>query len=218
MTVQEAAQRLGLSEQAVRQMAASGRIDALKRGNAWWLDARAVERQRRQRPGRGRPLSAPMAWSVLVLASGQPGSDLLARHDRHGVRARRWLETHALAEYAPRLRARARSEAFGAHPSELDRMRARDDTMRTGISAAERVGLHGGRPAAELYAPASHREAIVYEHALDPGDGEVHLRWVDDRLWQVIASEVAPRAAVLIDLLEHDEPRARRQAAKELAR
>jgi hypothetical protein len=41
---------------------------------------------------------------------------------------------------------------------------------------------------------------------------------VPDELWRAIAGDVAPRAAVLVDLLEHDDPRARREAAAALRR
>ena len=43
-SVQEAAQRLGVSPAAVRQHIAAGHLPAVKRGNAWWLDTQAVER------------------------------------------------------------------------------------------------------------------------------------------------------------------------------
>jgi len=47
------------------------------------------------------------------------------------------------------------------------------------------------------------------------------IRWVDDDVWPLLDEDGdgrAPRVAVLIDLLEHDDPRARRQAATALER
>jgi hypothetical protein len=44
---------------------------------------------------------------------------------------------------------------------------------------------------------------------------------VDDDVWPLLDEDGdgrAPRVAVLIDLLEHDDPRARRQAATALER
>lgn len=219
ISVREAAETLGVEERAVRLMATAGEFDAVKRGNAWWLDRRGVERRRRQQPGRGRPLSASMAWSVLLLASGDPHpGELVAGKDHHPARARHWLESHSLLDHAPRLRARARRESLDAHPSELPRLAARQDVMRTGISAANAVGVHGGRDDVELYAQAGRRSEILAEHALEPGDGQVLMRWVPDELWPGIARDVAPRAAVLLDLLEHDDPRARREAERALRR
>jgi hypothetical protein len=216
ISVHEAAAALGVDERAVRLMASAGKIEAVKRGNAWWLDRRSVERRRRQHPGRGRPLSPPMAWSVLLLASGMRGQGEPVGQDHHPARARRWLDAHALAEHAWRLRARARRESFHAHPSELPRLAARPDVTRTGISAADIVGLHGGPSDVELYAPAGRRRDIVAEHALEPGEGPVLMRWVADELWPSVAGDMAPRAAVLVDLLEHDDSRARREAERAL--
>ncbi len=212
ISVSEAADLLGVEERAVRLMAASGDIEAIKRGNAWWLDRRAVERRGRLQPGRGRRLSPAMAWSVLLLASGSrnDAAAIGARH--HPARARRWLDTHSLADDASRLSARARREAFDAHPSELDRLVRRAGVMRTGISATDVVGVHGGGRVVEAYAPASGRDAIVEAHALDPVDGPVLLRWVPDELWPAVHRDVAPQCAILVDLLEHDDPRARREA------
>jgi excisionase family DNA binding protein len=220
LSVREAADRLGVGPVAVRQQIASGRLPAVKRGRSWWLDERVVQRIVRQRPGAGRPLSPAMAWAVLLLASGDAtAAKEVAGRDRYSSRARAWLRDHALREYAPRLRARSESEEFHAHPSELARILERPDVLATGISAGDVVGLVGPRLAVEVYAPAGHRDAVVEEHALMPGAGPVRVRWVPDEVWSLLdrdADRVAPRAAVLVDLLESDEPRARRQASRAL--
>jgi hypothetical protein len=216
ISVHEAAAALEIDERAVRLMASAGEIEAVKRGNAWWLDRRSVERRRRQQPGRGRPLSARMAWSILLLASGITGPRDPRGNDHRPARARRWLDSHSLADHAPRLRARARRESFDGHPSELPRLAAQPYVTRTGISAADVVGIHGGPSDIELYAPAARRRDILAEHALEPGDGPVLMRWVPDELWPMVTGDVAPRAAVLVDLLEHDDPRARREAERAL--
>ena len=72
-----------------------------------------------------------------------------------------------------------------------------------------------------MYAPASHHQTIVTEHALLPGAGPVRIRWVPDEVMFSLlnshGNRRAPRAAILLDLLESDEPRARREAARALA-
>jgi hypothetical protein len=219
LSVDEAAERLGRSPEAVRLMAVSGELGAVKRGHAWWLDARAVDRRRREPPGRGRPLSPAMAWSVLLLASGAPELAGRAAGEAHQrSRVRRWLDDHPLPEHFPRLRARADRESFDGHPAEIGRILGRGDVMASGISAADLIGLHGESGAVEFYAPASSRAALIEEHALDEGYGPVLARWVPDELWPVVGVPRAPRAAVLVDLLESDDPRARREAARELAK
>lgn len=221
MSVAEAAARLGVSTGAVRQHVASGRLAAVKRGQDWWLDSRAVERMAGARSGGGRPLSPPMAWAVLLLASDDPAAAReAAGRERYWSRARAWLGEHPLHEHAVRLRARAVVEELDAHPSELTRVLARPDVLATGLSAADAVGLVGSGSTVEVYAPTGRRDAIVAEHALVPGGGPVRIRWVADELWPLLGrggERRAPRAAVLLDLLESEEPRARREATRALA-
>lgn len=175
----------------------------------------------RQPPGGGRPLSPGMAWAVLLLASGHDGAaEDAAGRDRYWSRVRAWARDHPLPEHAPRLRARAEMEEFDVHPSELRRILDRPDVLTTGISAGDAVGLVGPASAVEVYAPVGRRHAIVNEHALEVGSGPVRVRWVPDAVWPLLGHDGdrrAPRAAVLLDLLEGDEPRARREAARALA-
>jgi excisionase family DNA binding protein len=221
LSVREAADHLGVTPVAVRQHIASGRLPAVKRGRSWWLDERAVQRFARQPPGGGRPLSQVMAWAVLLLASSEDiAAEDMAGRARYSQRMRTWLSEHPLREYAHRLRARAEMEEFDAHPSELRRIVARPDVLATGISAGDVVGVLGPASAVEVYAPAGHRSRIVDEHALLPGTGPVRVRWVPDEIWLRLdhrGDRRAPHAAILVDLLESDEPRARREAARALA-
>lgn len=220
LSVREAAERLGVGPVAVRQHIAAGRLPAVKRGRSWWLDERAVQRMVRQRLGGGRPLSPQMAWAVLLLASGDDSAAQdAAGRDRYWSRVRGWLREHSLREHAARLRSRAEMEEFDVHPSELRRILDRPDVLATGISAGDAVGLVGRASSIEVYAPAGRRRAIVDEHALMAGAGPVRVRWVPDGVWPLLDGDRdrrAPRAAVLLDLLESDEPRARREAARAL--
>jgi excisionase family DNA binding protein len=221
LSVAEAADRLGIGPVAVRQHVASGQLPAIKRGRSWWLDQQAVERMARQQFGGGRPLSPAMAWAVILLASGQEAAaEEAAGRNRYWSRMRAWLRDHPLNEYAPRLRARAEIEEFDAHPSELRRILDRPDVLATGVSASDVAGVFGEASAVELYAPAGRRSAIVKKHALKPGGGPVRIHWVPKNVWPLLndaGDRRAPRAAILLDLLESDEPRARREAARALA-
>jgi excisionase family DNA binding protein len=220
MSVQEAADVLGVGPAAVRKSIAAGVLPAVKRGRSWWLDAAEIERRRRQPLGHGRALSPEMAWAVLLLASDdEDGAQRAAGRDRYVSRMRAWLAGHPLGEHAARLRARAKREDFDGHPSELPRIVERSDVRMTGLSAGSLLGLAGGDRLIEFYAPGSHRAALVADHALQPGAGAVRVRWVSDELWNLLERHEghAPRAAVLLDLLESDDPRARREAARALA-
>ncbi|MHB8656788.1 MAG: helix-turn-helix domain-containing protein [Solirubrobacteraceae bacterium] len=220
VSVEEAAERLGVSPRAVRLRIAGGGLPAVRLGRDWRVDEREVARLVRRPSSAGRPLSPAMAWAVLLLASGdEQGSARLAGVPRYRARSRQWLRGHPLAEHADALRERARREVFEAHPSELLRLRERPEVLLTGASVADLVGLVGEAPAVELYAPMAKRGAIVAEHALLTGAGDVTVRWVPDEVWAALepVGGIAPRAAVLIDLLESEDPRARREAARRLA-
>jgi hypothetical protein len=132
---------------------------------------------------------------------------------------RAWLREHSLREHASQFRARAEYEEFDIHPSELGRLVSRPDVLATGISAADEVDLLGAASAAEVYAPAGKRSEIFDEHALAPRAGPLRIRWVLDEVWTPLERDRgrrAPRAAILLDLLESDETRARREAARVL--
>jgi excisionase family DNA binding protein len=218
--VGEAAERLGVSPRAVRLRIAGGGLPAVRLGRDWRVDEPEVARLVRRQSRAGRPLSPAMAWAVLLLASGdEHGSDRLAGVTRYRARSRQWLREHPLLEHADALRGRARREVFEAHPSELPRLRDQPDILLTGVSAADLVGLLSEAQAVELYAPVAEREVIVAEHALLPGAGDVTVRWVPDEVWAALepVGGIAPLSAVLIDLLESEDPRARREAAHRLA-
>jgi excisionase family DNA binding protein len=221
LSVDEAASQLGVSPAAVRHRIASGRLPAIKRGRDWWLDERVVQRNVRQPASPGRPLSSRMAWAIILHASGDAErAKALASRERYPARARAWLKNHPLHAYGQQLGSRAEAEDFAGHPSELKRLLARPDLLATGISASDVVGIVGKGPGVEAYAPAGHRAAVLKEHALSPApDGSVRLRWVADDLWSDLHRNGdlrAPRAAILLDLLESDNPRARRESARAL--
>jgi Helix-turn-helix domain/Transcriptional regulator, AbiEi antitoxin, Type IV TA system len=217
--VRDAADRLGLTPVAIRRQISAGTLSAMKRGRDWWIDRRSVERRARQDLPKGRPLSPSLAWGVLLAASGeQQAAEELVVPYRSRMRA--WLGAHPLTDYAPQLRARAEVEELDAHPAELPRILERSDVLATGMSAARQVGVMGEPDRVEIYAPRARRRRILKEHALRRTDGgPLRVRWVADDIWSKlpVSAREAPRAAVLVDLLESDDPRARREAARALA-
>lgn len=218
ISVREAADVLGIGPAAVRHKINSGSLPAVRHGRDWQLDERVVRGLARQPAGAGRPLAAEMAWAVLLHASGDPdAADRMLDHPRYRTRARSWLRDHRLPDHAARLRSRARGERFDVHPSELPRLLERTDIMRSGLSS-QSLGLVGGSGGVDAYGPESAREAIIDEHALQPGDGPVLLRWVADPVWARLPDvRSSPLAVQLADLLESDDPRVRREARKALA-
>ena len=97
MSVQEAADALGVGPAAVRKSIASGTLPAIKRGRSWWLDAAEIDRRRRQPRGQGRALSPEMAWAVLLLASGdEDGAARAAGRERYASTDRCVIPTHCI--------------------------------------------------------------------------------------------------------------------------
>lgn len=219
ISVREAADALGISPAAVRHKITSGSLAAIKQGRDWRLDERVVLGLARQPTRAGRPLSPEMAWAVLLYASGNPAAAArMFDHPRYRARAQSWLRDHPLPEHAARLRSRARSERFNIHPAEVPRLLERENVTRSGLSVPGALGLVGGSEAVEAYAPESAREDIVDDHALQPGDGSVLLRWVPGSVWARLPhTQSVPLAVVLVDLLDSDDPRVRREAGKTLA-
>lgn len=219
MSVRDAADALGIGPAAVRHKISSGLLPAVKHGRDWQVEERAVRNLARQPAGAGRPLAAEMAWAVLLYASGDPdAADQMVGHPRYRARVRSWLRDHPLADHAARLRARARSERFDVHPSELPRLLERPELMRSGLSSQGTLGLIGGSENVDAYGPDSLRQELIDDHALQPGDGPVLLRWVPDSVWERLPNVYsAPLAVMLTDLMESDDPRVRREAAKALA-
>lgn len=82
----------------------------------------------------------------------------------------------------PHYSAAARAARSSRRPSELERPLSRPDLLASGISARDAVGLASGVDVVEAFAPTGHRDALIDEHALLPGDGAVQLRWVPDEL------------------------------------
>ena len=183
------------------------------------LTGQALSGARARTLREGGPSPPRIAWAILFAASGEEkaAGELVARNRS---RVRDWLAGHPLAQHAPQLRARAKLEELEAHPAELKRILERPDILATGLSAAT-VGLVGVGEAGhiELYAPERSRSSMLHEHALRPASrGNVRVRWVPESVWSKLPARVrsAPRAAILVDLLESDDPRARREAARAL--
>lgn len=209
--VSDAALRLGVSEQRVRAMISAGAIEAEKAAGTWWIPAESLARVIAASRRGGRPFSQASAWTLLLIASGEP-----AQWASPKVRWRMSvaLKEHGLGAAFGKLSHRAVRHAFQAHPAELPRLARNRGLMPGGVSAASahRLGLLGGEEV-EAYVPAGALERVTRRHALVRGsDANVILRVLPDDMWPVLRRPVAPLAAVLADLVEHPEARARRVA------
>ena len=216
LSVQEAASELGVDPSRIRALISAGDLPAVRIGRRWAIESAEIARRLQDAGSPGRPLKPENAWGVLFLASGQPAPWLSS-----GARWRadQSLAFRGLAELRPRLRRRAGVDRFRAHPGELDHLRANHDVIKSGISATGRyrLGLAAGREV-DGYVRADRLDRLRRKHALEPADvgsANVVLRAVPDPAWHLDGDEdddddVAPLAAVAVDLAEDPDSRSSR--------
>ncbi len=213
ISVAEAAAQIGVSPRRVRKMLADDLLPGHRVGRGWAIEQRVLEYFRDHRAPAGRPWRASSAWAVLAIADGNESEMLPVDRSR----ARRRLADHGLAGLVDRLAARAQRQRFYAHPSILQRLEEEPDVVRSGASAAAdyQADLIVS-DFLEAYVPASRLRGFVDRYGLDANAEQpnVLLRAVDDVVWPFAPDAgVAPRAVVVVDLLEADDDRSRRAGA-----
>lgn len=203
VTTREAADRLGISDVAVRKMLRTGRlIGAGTAGRTLLIDPASLQRVADAGKHAGRLWSPKTAWAALCLLSGHE-TPWISAAEKYRLKSRlgemRAEDVHLLA------RNRAAVKRYRATLAAVDLLRPR--LMPTAGSAmhdeatATRFGLSGGGGFAEGYATA--------------GDGEkfaTALGMVEDPTGNVVIRETAltepfnsgrnPLAAVAVDLMD----------------
>lgn len=228
ISASDAASRLGVSDRQVRRLVASGELAARRIGDRWIIDAGAVrDRARAKRQG-GRPLSARMAWAVLVAAGaalddgrcGDPAALFEDRRARHRLRA--ILANPPAPEcWDQWLRRRAEPRRVWVHPGVVERL-ARDPRLHPvdeATVAVSGVGVgDGGR-----------YRFYVDEDAVGPVLREYRARAVDDgQIMLMVVPSAVPDdvlgrpgdpvgvAVTLVDLLGSADARERHGAVSAL--
>jgi excisionase family DNA binding protein len=217
--VGEAARELRVAPSRVRALIASGGLQAAKVGGRWLVEWDSVLARGRSQAAAGRPLTARNAWALLLLAS----QDLLPRgFDQHA----RWrigqtLNRHDLVDLRSRLERRARVHHLWALPGELRSLRDGDRLVPSGSSAAGALKLELLAPdTVDAYVPASGLDALARAHGLEPAsarEANVILRAVPDDAWLLEDRDIAPRAAVGLDLASYPDSRSSRFGMELLA-
>jgi excisionase family DNA binding protein len=216
VSIREAAQALGLSEQRLRQLAAAGRIPSEKIGRQWLFDRAALDPASR-RVAAGRPLSAANAWAVLcLLDGGQPRwADAAVRYRlrRRIAEEPDWV-VRALGTSEPR----SVIHSWRVLPGDLERLRRDQGIVVTGLAA--------GRPDIDIYPDPSRFDGYAaladvarIQLGIQPlersSEPNVRLR-VPVQLWVLAMGTTAPRAVVAADLLDDGDPRVERAAIEAL--
>lgn len=220
ISVADAARMLELDPSRVRALASAGRLPAVKIGDRWVLDRSGIAERARQAPVAGRPLSPANAWALLKIASG---GDVEWVSDAARSRIRRVLRFEGLGPAVrSRLRRRAESRRFMAHPGELSHLLEDRDLVASGVSAAAALGLDLVSGAeVDGYVSSDRLEVLRKRHALGVaeagGGANVRLRVVPSEAWH-LDEPVAPVAAVAVDLLDDADPRAQAAGAELMRR
>lgn len=210
ISVQEAAERLGVDPSRVRQLIDAQVLPARRAGRMWLLPAEDVARLVAQRPGPGRPLAPARAWALLDLLDGG-SAPWLSAVARSQVRAQlRALAGADAARWRSLLRARSTVHPVHAHPAALRRLDV-DATVRpAGAARAANAGadLVAVDPVPEVYVPADSWPQLRDRLRLQDAEGDANLRVrVPAGLWPWVDTGPGP-ADLAADLLESDEPRA----------
>ncbi len=212
LSVQDAARKLGLSEQRVRVLVASHRIPAAKVGGRWLLPASALQERSVLDRFPGRPLSPANAWAYLWLLSGR-NPEWLDPSQRSHLKYRRYVDPE---ELIARVRSRCRVESYWVHSGMLSKLRDDLRLVLSGVSAARKYSIDLlAEQEVEGYVRASELEALIDDvKAIDGERPNCLLRIVEEESWPFDNEErVAPALVAAIDLMESSNPRARRAGA-----
>jgi hypothetical protein len=210
--VREAARELRVVPSRVRELLAQGALPGEKLDGRWVMRREDVLARRREPPPPGRPLSATNAWLLLLEASQEPlpaAADAMAQW-----RVRRALRHPGLTAMRPRLERRAQAHCLWALPAELPALRDTEGVVLSGSNAAGALGLELVAPdAIDGYVPAERLRTLIAEHALQDAErarANVTLRAVPEGAWMLDGRELAPAAAVALDLASYPDPRSER--------
>lgn len=241
VSVTQAAQRLGVAPQRVRQLIASGTLPATKVGSSWVIKGSSL-RQLKQRSRPGRPLSERSAWMVIAAADGHEILDELSAPDRSKARARvrevmeaidrlkRTDETEfnaavdrMVSRVEQLLRNRAERRRYRVSPRDLSDLREDSRLALSGVSAAN--SEIAASDIVEAYVSHADLQRIVDEFLLVAVDGadtdaNVVLHVISPtgpRRTDIVKPEVPP-LLLAADLLEHRGPRERAAALRALQR
>lgn len=218
MSTNDAAAALGLTADRVRQLIASGALDARRVGGRYLVRRDDVEARRDDGAPAGRPFAPRRAWALILLASG----DMPVAVDAVTLsKLRAVLRARDLWSMRLSLGSRAERRNLRAHGSDLARIEAEDGVVLTGARHAREAGLDLVAPDAlvEAYVDAATAERLTARYALRPSERpNVRLRVLPPGVAGWLEGRIAPRLAVALDLAEDREPRAQAAARRALER
>ena len=222
LSVDEAAQRLGLSSQRIRALIAAGRLPAERVGARYLLDPAAVaEVGRLKRPG-GRPLSARNVWAVLAELGGHPEAAAASRRSAFRVRRLLGEGPDTIVRSLVHAQPHADEHAWRVLPSDLEKLQADPRLVATGLAADDPlidVRYLPARDGFDAYISSADLTSLQrrFRPQLDSAAPNVVLRVPLVNSW-ILDQRPAPSAVVAADLLNDRDPRVRRAARAALER
>jgi hypothetical protein len=209
VSVESAAERLGLNPARVRALVADGLIDGYKIGGRWVIEEAAIVRRLERSAREGRPLSARSAWGLLWAAAGRP-MPWLAPRERSRARAR--VRDWPTDDWPWATQHRASVKRLRAHPSVLDAIRSDQRIVRSGGSVRDLPIDLIALGDVEVYVRDADLGAMLAEYALiESAQPNVIIRVPPRDLWLFDGND-APWPVVVVDLLESRDDRSMRSA------
>lgn len=204
----ETAGRLGVSQRQVQRLIEAGELLATRTaGDAWVVDALAVNAMVRTRPERGRPWSPATAWAALWRISGLD-VDWLDRRTTRRLEER--LAVIGADELVHATRRRAVTRHYRASESFLADLDA--IVIRTGARAMEpsQFGMEPDRRQVDGYCTSEVATRLARDfHLAEDPRGNTTLRVVAAPIAILAGHDVMPVAVVAADLAESLEVRER---------
>lgn len=198
ISVNEAAEQLGVSAIQVGRLIGFGELRAQRFGKAWAVDRKSVQRYADMRARSGRPLPVKSAWKRLLAAhpkSIDDVADLARQSRRRGVR----LEG-------------------AVSPGKFSALLADGRVVVSGVAAAAQHGAAvDEHPPHIIYVQRSDVGSVISDYRIDENHSSPNVVvWVvDDSCWPFDAPVVPPVVA-LVDLVNEGDHRSARELLNEV--
>jgi len=216
ITAREAAERLDVSTQWLRQLIVTGDVHAQRHGHVWAVDPTSVDvYRRRRRPTGGRSLSPRIAWAALLSDFGTAVSDDIAQafalHPTEQIRIAK-LGLRDAGGWRWLAQRRATTERFQTFDAYLERIARHDGAVRTGVSALADYDI-------DLFVLDGHLDVYLPEAVAADLKKSIRLQSTStsnltlrsianlEATTYIMQHTLMPRSVVAVDLLDNSDTR-----------
>ena len=193
VTVADAAEMLGVSQEQVGRLLLRGELAGSKWGRSWMIHLNSVHRYKDLHPGRGRPFPPARAWKELADA-----------------------QVHSI-EDAKRLAisCRRRAQRLDVHIASFAQATFKEDP-RVMLSGVDAASFHGGgvsvQPPIDFYVRARDVEALLNDYRIeielsDQVSSQAVMRVLSELNPDIPFSKYVPELVALVDLVAEGDYR-----------